>query len=133
MCWIVLLCACPVAAVASYLIYPSGWGRLYFINASQTLASVLCWLQVRRLARPGVGDAAPSAFWQAMSGGTLAWAVGNLTFMFLEIGLSVERYPGWPDLFFVPAYLAIFVALFRIPHPRAGIPPPLTTCLRPRA
>jgi len=39
--------------------------------------------------------------------------------MVLELCLSVERYPGWPDLFFVPAYLAMFVAFFRIPHPRA--------------
>ena len=119
MCWIALLCVGPLVELASYFLYPSGWGRLYFINAAQTLASLVCWLQVRRLARPGIGEHAPSPFWQAMSWGTLAWFFGNLTFMVLELCLSVERYPGWPDLFFVPAYLAMFVAFFRIPHPRA--------------
>ena len=119
LCWIALLCACPAVELASYFLYPSGWARLYFINAGQTLASLLCWLQVRRLDRRGVGEAAPKRFWHAMALGSLAWFLGNLTFMTLEICLGLERYPGWQDLLFFPAYLAIFVALVRIPHPPA--------------
>jgi len=117
--WVALLCACPLAEIASYGFYPSGWARLYWINAAQTLASLLCWLLVRRLARPGTGENARSPFWQAMQWGTLTWFAGNLAFMAAEIVLGSERYPGWQDLFFIPSYLAMFVAMFRIPHPQA--------------
>ena len=61
--WVALLCVCPLAEIASYCFYPSGWARLYWINAAQTFASLLCWLLVRRLARTGTGETARSPFW----------------------------------------------------------------------
>ncbi len=119
LCWIALLCVCPVLELASYYAFPSGWARLYFINAGQTLASLLCFLQVRRIAVRRAGESSPHHFWRIMGFGSLAWFLGNLAFMALEIVGSRENYPGWQDLFFVPSYQAIFVALFRIPHPPA--------------
>ena len=117
--WVALLGACPALELASYFLYPSGWARLYFINVGQTLASLVCFLQVRRLASRGVGETAPQPFWQALTLGALLWFAGNLLFMVLEICFGLEAYPGWQDFCFIPAYLAFFVALFRIPHPPA--------------
>ncbi|MFI5336714.1 MAG: nitrogen regulation protein NR(II), partial [Opitutales bacterium] len=115
--WISLLLVCPLMEATAYFHFEPGWARLYLINAGQTLASLLCWLLLRRLVRGGGSDPTLGGFWRALSFGALAWFAGNVCFMTLQIVFGVQQFPGWQDLCFIPAYLGMFTALSRLPQP----------------
>ena len=115
--WLVVLLGTPLFEVLAYFLFQPGWGRLYLINTGQTFASLLCWVLMLRLGRSGSGDPALGSFWRILSFGVLAWFGGNLCFMTLQTVFALQAFPGWQDFLFLPAYLAMFFALFRLPDP----------------
>jgi PAS domain S-box-containing protein len=123
----------PVLGTASYFLYPPGWARLYFINAGQTLASLIAWLLLRRLTRTGASDPALLPFWRSLTAGALAWLSGNLCFLTLQLGFDLTSFPGWQDLFFLPAYVLMFAGLLRLPQPERAASARINTLIEAAA
>jgi PAS domain S-box-containing protein len=113
--WLSVLVACPLVEVLSFIAWPSGPVRLYLINVGQCASSLCAWILFRRLAAETAAQPL-GAFWRVLSWGILSWFASNLVYMVLQTVLSVQRFPGWQDLFLVPAYFGILVAFLRLPR-----------------
>jgi two-component system, cell cycle sensor histidine kinase and response regulator CckA len=89
-----------------------------FQAAAAIIAAALTISAARKLRREGSESARG---WSFIAAAMCLWAMGMCLFMFVEMVLKLQPYPGVPDFFFLLFYPTMILGLWRLPS--EAVPP----------
>ena len=114
-----LLLAMPVMQALNLLFVGDEMSRKVLSNLSQTLAALLAAVALILASHKLQREQSLSATgWTLISIAASLFAVGMVSFMFVEVVLKQQPYPGWPDVFFLSLYPTMIVGLALMPRER---------------
>lgn len=113
----VLLAAMPFLQALNLIFVKDDMSRKVFSDLFQALAALLAAFALKLAARKLRHEQSPFApGWTVISIAAALFALGMVSFMFVEVIQKQQPYPGFPDFFFLCFYPTMIAGLAILPH-----------------